>query len=44
MENDQKPVQKEEDDVEELLDTLWKNWESRRKCEKTHKPEYLKRE
>ncbi|MHA1703722.1 MAG: hypothetical protein ACTSXN_10350 [Promethearchaeota archaeon] len=33
----------EEDEVEKILDITWKNWESRRKCEQTHTPEYLKK-
>jgi hypothetical protein len=32
-----------DDDTEEILEKTWKNWESRRRCEKTHVPEYLKR-
>ena len=31
----------QEKDVEEILETTWKNWESRRKCEQTHRPNYL---
>jgi hypothetical protein len=30
------------DDTEEIFEKTWKNWESRRRCEKTHVPEYLK--
>ena len=33
----------EEDKVEKILDITWKNWESRRKCEQTHTPEYVKK-
>ncbi|MHA1272941.1 MAG: hypothetical protein ACTSVV_02780 [Promethearchaeota archaeon] len=33
----------EEDDVEKLLDIIWENWSSRRACEKTHLPEYIKK-
>ena len=33
----------EHEEVEILLDKLWDNWESRRKCEQTHTPEYIKR-
>ena len=32
----------EDNDLEEILEKTWKNWESRRRCEKTHVPEYLK--
>ena len=32
------------DDVEKILDSTWDNWESRRKCEQTHTPEYKKKE
>ena len=32
----------EQQEVEKLLDTLWGNLASRRSCEKTHTPEYLK--
>ena len=31
------------DDVEEKLDNLWKNWASRRRCESTHQPEFIKK-
>ena len=33
---------KEADDIEKILDSTWDNWSSRRKCENTHIPEYLK--
>ncbi len=33
----------DDDEVEKLLDSTWKNWESRRRCEQTHTPEYLKK-
>ena len=33
-----------DDDTEEIFEKTWKNWESRRRCEKTHVPEYLKKE
>ncbi|MFX1276088.1 MAG: hypothetical protein ACFFBP_04290 [Promethearchaeota archaeon] len=32
-----------EEDVEEKLDNLWNNWASRRKCESTHTPEFIKK-
>lgn len=31
-----------EEELERKLDTLWKNWESRRQCEKKHIPNYIK--
>ena len=30
-------------DVEKIFDSTWNNWESRRKCERTHIPEYKKK-
>ena len=33
----------EDEEVEKILDITWKNWESRRKCEQTHTPEYVKK-
>lgn len=33
----------DENEVEKILDITWKNWESRRRCEQTHIPEYLKK-
>ena len=33
----------EDDEVEKIFDSTWKNWESRRRCEQTHTPEYLKK-
>ncbi len=41
--NDEKKVKKEDDEVEKILDSTWDNWSSRRKCESTHVPEYLKK-
>jgi len=32
-----------EEDLEKIFDATWKNWESRRKCEKTHTPEFVKK-
>jgi len=32
------------DEVEKIFESTWKNWESRRKCEQTHTPEYIKKE
>lgn len=31
-----------DDELEDYLDKVWENWESRRMCEKTHKLKYLK--
>ena len=42
MVDDEKKELKD-DDTEEILEKTWRNWESRRRCEKTHVPEYLKR-
>ena len=33
----------ENDELEKILDVTWKNWESRRKCEQSHIPEYIKK-
>ncbi|MCJ7647709.1 MAG: hypothetical protein MUP85_03760 [Candidatus Lokiarchaeota archaeon] len=33
----------EDEEIEKIFDSTWKNWESRRKCEQTHIPEYLKK-
>lgn len=33
----------DDEEVEKILDNTWKNWESRRKCEQTHTPEYIKK-
>ncbi|MGV9172152.1 MAG: hypothetical protein ACOC4M_13425 [Promethearchaeia archaeon] len=30
------------DDLDKELDVLWKNWSSRRKCERTHIPRFAK--
>ena len=31
-------------EVEKILEATWKNWSSRRACEQTHIPEYIKRQ
>lgn len=31
-----------DEDIEKKLNLIWQNWASRRRCEKTHKPNYLK--
>jgi len=33
----------EDPEVEKILDTVWENWSSRRRCEKTHLPDYIKK-
>jgi hypothetical protein len=40
---DEQDKESNDDDTEELFEKTWKNWESRRRCEKTHVPEYWKR-
>ncbi len=30
-------------DIDKELDILWNNWASRRRCERTHVPEYIKK-
>ena len=35
---------KVDEEVENILDMTWDNWSSRRQCEQTHTPEYIKRE
>ena len=44
MKMKEKEQKKEEEDIEKILDSTWNNWSSRRKCEKTHTPEYIKKE
>ncbi|MHA1723724.1 MAG: hypothetical protein ACTSYC_11755 [Promethearchaeota archaeon] len=34
----------DEKEIERKLDILWKNWESRRRCEKTHVPKFIQQE
>ncbi len=45
MKNEKEKEKSELDDdkVEEIFESTWKNWASRRKCEQTHTPEYIKR-
>ncbi|MBA7675850.1 hypothetical protein ES703_84089 [subsurface metagenome] len=45
MKNDKKKEKPKLDDeeLEEIFESTWKNWASRRKCEQTHTPEYIKR-
>jgi hypothetical protein len=30
--------------VEKIFETLWQNYDSRRRCEKTHLPEFIKKQ
>ncbi|MFX1356131.1 MAG: hypothetical protein ACFFA8_02520 [Promethearchaeota archaeon] len=32
-----------EEEIERKLELLWKNWESRRQCEKKHIPNFVKK-
>ena len=41
--NDTKKKEFEDEEVEKIFESTWKNWESRRKCEQTHTPEYIKK-
>ena len=45
MKSDKKKENSKLDDeeLEKIFESTWKNWESRRKCEQTHTPEYIKR-
>ena len=44
MKNDKKKEKSKLDELEEIFESTWKNWASRRKCEQTYTPEYVKRE
>jgi hypothetical protein len=33
-----------DEELEKKLDIIWKNWESRRECEKKHLPNFIKNE
>jgi len=44
MKKKEKEQKKEEDDIEKILDSIWDNWSSRRKCESAHVPDYIKKE
>ena len=33
-----------EEELERKLDVLWKNWASRRQCEKKHIPNFVKKD
>lgn len=45
MKNDKKKEKSklDDDELEKIFESTWKNWESRRNCEQTHTPEYIKR-
>jgi len=45
MKNDKKKEKSklDDDELEKIFESTWKNCESRRKCEQTHTPEYIKR-
>ncbi len=45
MKNDEKKEKSklDDDEIEEIFESTWKNWASRRKCEQNHIPEYIKR-
>ena len=40
--DNKKNLSKEE--VERIFNVTWENWSSRRRCEHTHIPEYIKRQ
>jgi len=44
MKNDKKKEKSNlnDEELEEIFESTWKNWASRRKCEQTHTPEYIK--
>ena len=44
MKKKENEQENEAEDIEKILDSTWDNWSSRRKCEKSHIPEYLKRQ
>jgi len=33
----------DDEEVEKIFESTWRNWASRRKCEQNHIPEYIKR-
>lgn len=41
LKNNKNKEKSEVAEIESLLDKIWKNWESRRKCEQTHVPNYI---
>ncbi len=45
MKNDKKKekAKLDDDELEKIFESTWKNWASRRRCEQTHLPEYIKR-
>ena len=40
---DERKKELSKDEVERIFESTWNNWASRRKCEATHTPEYIKR-
>ncbi len=44
MKREEKEQKDKDDDIEEILDSMWDNLSSRRKCESTHTPEYIKKQ
>ena len=42
MKKSKESEDKQDEEVEKMLDTLWDNLASRRSCEQTHTPDYLK--
>jgi len=43
-EKPQKTKDLSDEEVEKIFNSVWENWSSRRKCENTHKPNYLKKQ
>jgi len=41
--NQNKKKELTDEQLERIFEKIWNNWESRRRCEKAHVPEYLKR-
>lgn len=33
-----------DEEVEKIFESTWDNWASRRQCEQTHTPEYVKKQ
>jgi hypothetical protein len=44
MDQEDKDEELSDEELERKLNVLWKNWESRRQCEKKHIPKYIKKE
>ena len=43
MKKEKEKRELEAEDVEKIFESTWKNWESRRRCEQSHTPEFLKK-